>query len=173
MDSGRKAFFFDRDGTLMIDRGYMRTGEDVQLFPDAISTLTELRRRGFLLIVVSNQSGIGRGLITEAEAQAVSDRFSSLLSEHGVILDAVHWCPHLPEEACQCRKPEPGMLRRAATDLGIDLGQSYMVGDRHTDCEAGERVGCIPVLITGDDATEKVPDGWKTIRNLSELLELI
>lgn len=157
----------------MLDRGYMRAAKDVELFPDTVPTLTELRRRGFLLVVVSNQSGIGRGFITEAEAQIVSDRFSALLSEHGVILDAVHWCPHLPEEACQCRKPEPGMLRRAAAELGVDLRQSYMVGDRRTDCEAGERVGCTPVLITADNSAEKVPGGWKTVKKLSELLQLV
>jgi histidinol-phosphate phosphatase family protein len=169
-ESGRKAFFFDRDGTLIVDHGYIRRAEDVELFPDTIATLSALRGRGFLLVVVSNQSGIARGLITEAEAETVSARFREILGAHGVHLDAVHLCPHSPDAGCECRKPEPGMLLEAADDLDIDLRRSYMVGDRRSDCEAGERVGCTPVLIRTSLETEDVPNGWKTIESLSELL---
>ena len=169
----RKAFFFDRDGTLIVDHGYIRRAEDVDLFPETIATLTELRNRGYLLVVVSNQSGIARGLISQAEADAVSARFLDILKEQGVTVDAAHMCPHSPDAGCECRKPEPGMLLRAARDLGLDLAQSFMVGDRWTDCEAGARVGCTPVLIRNGRETEKVPDDWKSIGNLSELLLLI
>lgn len=158
---------------MVFDHGYMGRAEQVVLFPDAANTLRELKARGFLLVVVSNQSGIGCGLITEAQAREVSKRFCELLATDGVVLDAVLWCPHAPDDGCQCRKPSPGMLIQAADALGIDFKESYMVGDRLTDCEAGVSVGCTPVLLHTDSKNGKVPDEWHTIGNLSDLLAII
>jgi histidinol-phosphate phosphatase family protein len=125
------------------------------------------------LVVVSNQSGIGRGLITEAEARAVADRFSELLQGQGIDLDAAYHCPHAPGDDCDCRKPKPGMLVQAARDLNVDLVRSYMVGDKWSDCEAGEQAGCKPVLIRHSRPAEEMPDGWMVISNISELLRLV
>ncbi|HEX6546351.1 MAG TPA: HAD family hydrolase [Bryobacteraceae bacterium] len=167
----RKAFFLDRDGTLIVDRGYIRRTEDIELFPDTIGTLQELQTRGFLLVVVSNQSGIARGLITNEEARAVSEAFCRILRENGIIIASARFCPHLPDAGCECRKPRPGMLLEAGRALGIDFSQSYMVGDRRTDCEAGAAVGCTPVLLEPGGRHEPIPIGWKVIRKLSDLLQ--
>lgn len=169
----RKAFFLDRDGTLIVDHGYIRRTEDIELFPDTISTLQELQTRGFLLVVVSNQSGIARGLITNEEARAVSETFCRILRENGIIIASARFCPHLPDAGCECRKPRPGMLLEAGRALEIDFSQSYMVGDRRTDCEAGAAVGCTPVLLKPGESGQPIPAGWKVIRKLSDLLLLI
>ncbi|MFZ0591841.1 MAG: HAD family hydrolase [Bryobacteraceae bacterium] len=172
-NSPRRAFFFDRDGTLIVDCGYIRNPSDVELLPGVVETLAELRRRGFLLVVVSNQSGISRGLITKDEAQAVDGRFRELLEGRGIALDGVYECPHAPAANCDCRKPEPGMLLQAARELDIDLERSYMVGDKSSDCEAGARAGCWPVLIVNGSAPAQTAGAWTFIRNISDLLELI
>jgi histidinol-phosphate phosphatase family protein len=173
LDSQHKAFFFDRDGTLIVDRGYIRRTEDIEFFPDTVATLQQLQARGFLLVVVSNQSGIARGLITNEEARAVSDAFCRSLGENGITIASAHFCPHHPDAGCECRKPRPGMLLEAGRALGIDFSQSYMVGDRRTDCEAGAAVGCTPVLLKAGAADEVIPPGWHVIQKLSDLLVLV
>ena len=137
-----RALFMDRDGTVMVDVGYPRRPDDVELLPDAPPTLARLRDLGFKLVVVSNQSGIGRGLVTTEEAASVHERFVEALRESGVELDAAYYCPHAPDEGCSCRKPSPELLQRAARDLELDLPESFMVGDRDSDLEAGRRAGC-------------------------------
>jgi D-glycero-D-manno-heptose 1,7-bisphosphate phosphatase len=137
-----RALFMDRDGTVMVDVGYPRRADDVELLPDAPSTLARLRDRGFKLVVVSNQSGVGRGLVSADEAVSVHERFVEALRECGVELDAAYYCPHAPGDGCSCRKPSPELLQRAARDLGLDLPESFMVGDRDSDLEAGRRAGC-------------------------------
>jgi len=137
-----RAIFMDRDGTVMADVGYPRQPDDVELLPGAAETLARLRALGFKLIVVSNQSGIGRGLVTADEAAAVHKRFVAELRAHGVELDGAYYCPHSPEDACTCRKPLPGLIEQAARELGVDLADSFMVGDKESDVEAGRRAGC-------------------------------
>jgi len=142
------AVFFDRDGTLIRDAGYPRDPSEVELLPGVVAALQSLRRGGFKLVVVSNQSGIGRGIVTVEEASRVDERFHALLSQGGIRLDEAYYCPHDPSAGCDCRKPAPGMLRRAATELEIDLSQSWMIGDKPTDIEAGQRAGCRTLLVT-------------------------
>lgn len=146
MTSLHRAVFFDRDGTLIIDHSYLSSPDQVELLPGAIEVLQALQQ-SFLIVVVSNQSGVGRGLITEGQAAAVDERFRAVLIENGIRLAGAYYCPHAPDAGCECRKPEPGLLRRAAKELQIDLAQSYMVGDKISDYEAGEAVGCRAVLI--------------------------
>jgi D-glycero-D-manno-heptose 1,7-bisphosphate phosphatase len=172
-NSAHGAFFFDRDGTLIVDHGYIRSPSEIELLPGVSETLAELRRRGFLLVVVSNQSGIGRGLISADEAKVVANRFCEVLKRRGIVLDGVYECPHAPDAGCDCRKPQPGMLLQAARELEIDLRQSYMVGDKPSDCEAGEQAGCTPVLITNQPQIAGECPAWTVIGNLSELLRLI
>ena len=145
----RPAVFLDRDGTLVEDVGYPRDPEAVRLLDGAPEALAALRRAGFALVVVSNQSGIGRGLVTEEEAEAVHERFVRELRAHGVELDDARYCPHAPEDACACRKPEAGLLRDSARELGLDLERSFMVGDKPSDVEAGRAAGCRTVLFDG------------------------
>jgi histidinol-phosphate phosphatase family protein len=165
------AVFLDRDGTLISDTGYLSSPDEVKLLPGAVDLLRRLRESGYLLVVISNQSGIGRGWITEQQAWSVDDRFRALLSDYGITLDAVYYCPHAPDVNCECRKPSPGLLRRAATDVGIDLSRSYMVGDRASDCEAGEAAGCRAILLVQDECTR--PTRWTTAHSLAEVFALI
>jgi D-glycero-D-manno-heptose 1,7-bisphosphate phosphatase len=142
----RRAVFLDRDGTIIHDRAYPRDPALVELLPGAANGLTILRERGLLLVVVSNQSGLARGLVTPAEAEAVHRRFLECLAESGITLDGVYYCPHGPGEGCPCRKPTPGLLLQAAEELKIDLKRSFMTGDKRSDVEAGIRAGCTSIL---------------------------
>ena len=150
----RPAVFLDRDGTLIEDVGYPRDPETVRLVDGAPEALAALRRAGFALVVVSNQSGIGRGFVTREEAKAVHERFLRELRARGVELDDVRYCPHTPEDACTCRKPATGLLLDAARELGLDLARSFMVGDKPGDVEAGRAAGCRTVLLGGDGAAD-------------------
>lgn len=147
----RRAVFLDRDGTLIQDEGYLRQPDQVRLLPGVGPALRGLAERGFLLVVVSNQSGVGRGWITPREAQAVHARFVELLRSEGVELSGSYYCPHAPEEGCPCRKPAPGLLLQAAEELAIDLGASCLVGDRRTDLEAARAAGSTGLLLGRPD----------------------
>ena len=144
----RRAAFIDRDGVIIEDREYAWRTEDFALLPGAAAALRDLAAAGYLLVVVTNQSGIARGLYTEADYQAFTAHMRSRLEDLGVRVDAVEHCPHLPDaviaryrKACDCRKPQPGMLRRAIAALDIDAAASVLVGDRATDLAAGRAAG--------------------------------
>jgi len=149
MNALKKACFLDRDGVLIEDRNYLSDPADVRLCPHVPEALRLLREHGFLLIVVSNQSGIARGYFTVEDLRRVEARIAGLLAEQGVLLDDVFYCFHhvkgvVPEYAveCTCRKPKPGMLLEAARKHGIDLKESLMIGDKVSDIEAGFAAGC-------------------------------
>jgi D-glycero-D-manno-heptose 1,7-bisphosphate phosphatase len=166
--SGTPAVFLDRDGTLIEDLGYPREPERIRLLDGVGAGLRTLRDAGFALVVISNQSGIGRGIIDPAEATAVHDRFITLLGAEQVQLDATHYCPHAPSDGCDCRKPEPTMLVRAAADLDISLGDSFMVGDKLSDAQAGHRAGCRTILLgddgdADDDAVDATAPDWGAV----------
>lgn len=144
---GAHALFLDRDGTLMVDTGYVRDPVDVQLLPGVVEALREARKLGFQLVVVSNQSGVARGIISPAQLNAVQKRFEDLLAREGISLDGAWFCLHGPDEGCACRKPAPGLLRQAATARDIDLSRSVMVGDRESDVLAGRAAGCTTILL--------------------------
>ncbi|HEY8520959.1 MAG TPA: HAD family hydrolase [Gammaproteobacteria bacterium] len=157
----RPAVFFDKDGTLIEDVPYNVAVDRVRLAPGAERALPALARAGFALVVVSNQSGVARGFFAEADVRAVGRRLAALFAELGARLDGFYWCPHHPEGAvpryrreCACRKPRPGLLLRAAGDLGLDLRASWLVGDILDDIEAGRRAGCRTVLLDIGNETE-------------------
>jgi histidinol-phosphate phosphatase family protein len=155
--SGDRAVFLDRDGTLIDDVGYISDPEDVRLVPGAADALRALRDAGFRLVVVSNQSGLGRGLVTQEQADAVHERFVQELEGAGARIDAAYYCPHTPEDGCACRKPQPGLLLDAARELDLDLEQSFMVGNSDVDVAAGEAAGVRAVLLAdGTDWPEAV-----------------
>jgi histidinol-phosphate phosphatase family protein len=143
----RPALFLDRDGTLIVDVGYPRHADQVQVIPDAAAALGRARKAGFALVVVSNQSGIGRGLVSAEEAAAVHARFVAAYADLGVRFDASYYCPHGPEDGCPCRKPQPGLLLRAAREHGIDIPASFMIGDKVTDVETAHAAGCRGILL--------------------------
>lgn len=136
-----RALFLDRDGTLIVDVGYPRDADLVELLPGVVEALKLARGAGYRLVIVSNQSGVARGLIQPSEARSVQERVVSLFERDGVVFDAAYFCFHAPSEDCSCRKPNPGMLLQAKHDLGLDLSQCVMVGDKASDVEAGLAAG--------------------------------
>jgi histidinol-phosphate phosphatase family protein len=145
----RAAVFLDRDGTIIVDRHYLGDAEGVELLPGAGQAIRDLNRAGLPVILVTNQSGIGRGFFSSADFEAVQRRLVDLLNSHGAHLDAVYHCPHAPDHQppCSCRKPEPGLFLRAAREHGIDLKASFFVGDRPRDVEAAGRFGARAYLV--------------------------
>lgn len=137
----------DRDGTLIEEKGYLSDPSGVKLLPGAVAGLKKLKRAGVRLVVVSNQSGIGRGLITRRQAEDVSDRFLHLLRLKKIILDGVYWCPHSPTAHCPCRKPKLGLVKRAARKLRMPWKGSISVGDRPSDVQLGQKTGGRGVLV--------------------------
>jgi histidinol-phosphate phosphatase family protein len=169
MNAKKRAIFLDKDGTLVEDIPYNVDPERITLVRGAGVGLRMLAGAEFELVVVSNQSGAARGYFKECQLVAVEARLRELLREQGVALLACYWCPHHPEGAiarlafeCLCRKPMPGMPLRAAAEHGIDLEQSWMVGDILNDIEAGRRAGCRTVLIDNGNETEwqQGPHRW-------------
>lgn len=150
----RAAVFLDRDGTLIEDVGYPHDPDRVAILPGTVAALGRLATAGLPLVVVSNQSGVGRGVVTAAQAAAVHERFAAAFAAAGIAFAGAYYCPHAPGDGCRCRKPEPGMLRDAAAELGLSLSGSYTVGDKASDVEAGRRAGCRTVLVNAAVAAD-------------------
>ena len=159
---GNRAVFLDKDGTLVENLPYNVNPDRIRLAPKAGQALRLLHQSGYQLVIVTNQSGIARGYFKEEALEAVEGRLRDLLrAEGGVPLAGFYYCPHLAEGSvpryaieCSCRKPEPGMLLKAADELDIDLTRSWMVGDILNDVEAGNRAGCSTILIDNGNETE-------------------
>jgi D,D-heptose 1,7-bisphosphate phosphatase len=145
----KRALFLDRDGPVVVDAGYTRDPSLVALTKGAAEGLRAARALGYALVLVSNQSGIGRGLITNEEARAVHQRMEELLAAEGITLDATYYCPHAPDAGCKCRKPLPGMLLDASKERGFDLADSVMLGDKVADVECGLAAGCRAIRFAG------------------------
>lgn len=137
----RRAVFLDRDGTIIVHKPYLADPDEVELVAGAPEALARLKQGGFLLIVITNQSVIGRGWATVEQVDAVNARVAELYAAHGIAFDGHYYCPHAPEDGCDCRKPQPGLLLQAADDHDIDLAGSYMVGDNPTDIGAARNAG--------------------------------
>jgi histidinol-phosphate phosphatase family protein len=157
----RRAAFLDKDGTLVVDVPYNADPNKIVLMDGALDGLRALHEAGYLLIVVSNQSGVARGYFEEAALDAVEARLRALLDAAGIPLAGFYACPHHPDGlvtryavACECRKPAPGLLQRAADEHGIDLERSWLVGDILHDVEAGSRAGCRTILLANGHETE-------------------
>lgn len=141
------AIFLDRDGTIIEDAHYARDPEKVVFIPGAMDALLELRKKGFSLFVVSNQAGVGRGIITDQQFKDVHARFAKELEAKNVKIDAYFYCFHHPDDPCHCRKPKTGMVPKSFEGRPIDFSKSYVVGDRDSDLELGRRLGSKPVLV--------------------------
>lgn len=157
----RPAVFLDRDGTLNEDTGYPARREDVRVFPSAFDAVRRLNGAGYLVVVVTNQSGIGRGFFSARDVEAIHTGLAADFEARGARIDAFYFCPHAPAGEpgggdCACRKPKPELGLRAARDLGIDLAASFMVGDKVEDIAFGRAVGATPVLVlTGRGAESR------------------
>ena len=138
-DNGFKpAAFIDRDGTLIEEVNFLSKVEDLAVFPFTAEAITLLKEIGYRVIVLTNQSGIGRGIYGESEMNAIHE---AMQAELGNAIDAFYFCPHLPCDGCECRKPEPGMIKYAERDFKIDLENSWMIGDKRIDVETGHNAG--------------------------------
>jgi D-glycero-D-manno-heptose 1,7-bisphosphate phosphatase len=151
---GHRAVFLDRDGTINEDSGYPGRFDQIRIFPYSLEAVRMIREAGFKAVVVTNQSGVGRGFFTEDELHRLHDRMAEVFETENAPLDAFYYCPHfegsaLPEydTACSCRKPATGMIRRAAEDLGLDPAASYMIGDKVEDILLGVNAGSLPILV--------------------------
>ena len=148
-----KAIFLDRDGTLNPDPGYISDPKDYELYDGVTEALAKLQKAGYLLILITNQSGISRGLITEEQLESVHAKLKKLLKNGGVELDAIYYCPHHPEHPykgvsdCNCRKPKPGLILQAVKDFNVDTEKSFMIGDRVSDIKIGLASQVSPVCI--------------------------
>jgi D,D-heptose 1,7-bisphosphate phosphatase len=150
-----KAVFLDRDNTLIEDPGYIKDADQVKLLDGVPEALVELKALGYKLVVVSNQSAVARGIVTEQVLDEIHDRLQELLAEKGATLDRIYYCPYHPDgviakyrKESDWRKPSPGMLLAAAEQMDIDLGQSWMIGNSDSDIEAGSRAGCKTILLS-------------------------
>jgi len=145
--SAKRYIILDRDGTIIEDRHYLSDPAGVALLPDAVEGMRKITESGMGLVVISNQSGIGRGFFTEAQLNAVHHRMEQILEEAGIRLDGIYFCPHTPEDRCRCRKPDTGMLMRAADDLGFKPEECIVIGDKSCDIELGKRAGGFTILV--------------------------
>lgn len=140
----RPAAFIDRDGTLIEEVNFLSRVEDLNVFPYTADALRMLKELGFYIVVLTNQSGIGRGIYTESDMHSIHDAMQQELE--GAI-DAFYFCPHLPDAGCECRKPGLGMIRQAQKEFSIDLGRSWMIGDKKLDVETGKNAGVGSALV--------------------------
>jgi D-glycero-D-manno-heptose 1,7-bisphosphate phosphatase len=144
----RPVVFLDRDGTIIEDKGFLGDPSGVEILPTVTDALRLLREHGFATIVVSNQSGVARGYFDDDAVRVVNDEIARLLANDGIVIDGWYWCSHF-EQACECRKPAPGMVHRAIEEHGLTLDGSVMVGDRGSDVALGHAVGIPGILLPG------------------------
>jgi len=154
MNGTHAAVFLDRDGTINEEVSYLSRMEQLRIFPQTFEAIRLVNDSGMKAVVVTNQSGIARGYFTEEFVRSVHDRINELLAARGARIDSFYVCPHHPvygdgiyKQDCACRKPKPGLLLRAAAEMGIDLSRSYMVGDMLKDVEAGKKAGARAILV--------------------------
>ena len=137
----------DRDGTLIAEKHYLSDPAQLELLPGVVEGLRLLQSHGFGLLVISNQSGIGRGVVSKDVVEATHARLRELLQQQGVELNGIYYCPHAPEQNCSCRKPSPAMIYQAAEDLDFNPGESFVVGDKSSDLEMGKRANAVTILV--------------------------
>lgn len=174
------AVFLDRDGVINENRDdYVKAWGEVRFLPGVLEALARLAATPFRIVLTSNQSPIGRGILTRAQVDAVNHRLVTEIEARGGRVDGVYYCPHRPEEGCECRKPRPGLLLQAAQELDLDLGGSHLVGDAVSDVEAALTAGVQPVMVrTGRGAAQErlLKDKWPqvpVVPGLGEAVEWI
>lgn len=138
----------DRDGTVNVERHYLSSPDQVELLPGTLPGLARMSAMGLGLVVVSNQSGLARGLFDFARLQEIHDRLTDLLATGGVALDGIFVCPHHPDDGCSCRKPKPGLVLEAASQLGFEPSEAFVIGDNECDLELGRRIDAFTILVT-------------------------
>lgn len=167
-----RAVFLDRDGTIIEDVGYLRDALAIRPLSRALDTLRRFADAGWLLIIVSNQSGVGRGFISNEELLEVRNAFETLMRRAGARVTATYCCLHAPEENCDCRKPSPSLFFQAAAEYKIDLSQSWMIGDRESDILGGKNAGCSTIWLRNNvhainpDLPDFIAEDWREIERI-------
>jgi len=160
----RRAIFFDKDGVINVDKGISGNFEPVELYPRICDLIAEFKSKGFKIFIVTNQPVVARGLMSESELKLSIKKFESMIAENNpdAIIDKIYYCPHHPNASderyrtvCECRKPKPGMALRAGSEFGIDLENSFMIGDRMSDIIAGNLAGCKTIHFLSGKHLEK------------------
>ena len=156
-----KTVFVDRDGVINQERNdYVKSISELEICPNVAKNIKLLKDAGFLVIVITNQSAVNRGIITHEMINQIHNSIQDHLKKYGTFLDGFYYCPHVPDENCNCRKPKPGLLQQAILELNIDLNSSWMIGDSDSDIEAADSVGCKAIKINDnfslDNAVEKI-----------------
>lgn len=169
--SGRPAIFMDRDGTVNAEVGYLNHVDRLELLPRTAAAIRIINDSRFLAVIVTNQAGVARGYFREELIERVHERLGALLAEQGARLDGIYYCPHHPtvgdppyRQECDCRKPRPGLVLAAARDLSIDVGRSFMVGDKHSDIRFAHALGIPGILVEtgyGRGEIEQWSAGWE------------
>ncbi|EML0362949.1 D-glycero-beta-D-manno-heptose 1,7-bisphosphate 7-phosphatase [Providencia rettgeri] len=183
MSNGIPAVFLDRDGTINIDHGYVHKIDDFEFIEGSIEAMLELKKMGYALVIVTNQSGIGRGIYTEDQFMQLTEWMDWSLADRGIDLDGIYFCPHHTEatveeyrQDCNCRKPKPGMLLDAQDFLKIDMASSIMVGDKLADMLAGKgaNVGTTVLVKSGEPVTDEAINNVDLVINsIAELPEAL
>jgi histidinol-phosphate phosphatase family protein len=160
-DKMNRAVFLDRDGTIARDVHYCRRPEDFVLYPNAAKVIRLLNNHGFKIIIITNQSGIAHGYFSEETLGEIHKKMRSELGREGARVDGIYYCPHHPDDNCECRKPRPSLILQATRDFNIDLKHSFVVGDLQKDIELGKAVGCRTILLSHlplESSSNLVPD---------------
>lgn len=152
MTISQSCIFIDRDGVINEDHNYVHRWEDFHFIDGVVDALVRLKAAGYYIVVVTNQSGIGRGFFTDNDFHILSEKMLRWLQQRSVQVDAIYHCPHLPQDNCACRKPAPGMILQAAREHNLDLSSSYIIGDKLSDIEAGQRANVGQQILVGPSA---------------------
>lgn len=179
----RKVIFLDRDGTINVEKSYLHKWEDFEFEKNAIEGLKELKNLGYEFIVVTNQSGIGRGYYTEEDLVTLNNQMTEKLKEFGIEILECFYCPHHPEKGigkykvdCNCRKPNPGMLLEGIKKYNVDIENSFMIGDKKGDLEAGKKAGLKSILVLtgyGKKIEEEVKENYLIAKDLLEVVTIL
>lgn len=170
-----KVVFLDRDGVINENRSdYVKSWSEFEFLPGALGAIQRLHEAGWTTIVITNQSAINRGIVARSSVEEINRRMVEVVGHHGGRIDAVLYCPHRPDENCNCRKPHPGLLLEAADRFGLDLEKCYLIGDALTDIEAGQAAGCKSILVkTGrgkqQSATAAIDGPYNPLPEASDL----
>lgn len=181
--TGKVGVFVDRDGTLIKEVGYLSCLEQIEVLPRVPEAIQLLRREGLKVAVVTNQSAVARGIITEDNLQQIHKELTARLARHGAILDGIYYCPHHPTEgmapyriSCGCRKPNVGLAERAAAELDLDVSRSYVVGDQSGDMDLAARIGAKGILIKSGDGAgggQKSAAGFLAVQDFWEAAQWV
>ena len=182
-----RAVFLDRDGTIVEDVGYLHELDKVKFLPGASKAIKLINESGFKVIIITNQAGVARGYFTEEAVKEINKYIQETLAREEAFIDMIYFCPHHVEgiieeyrKDCYCRKPNPGMIEKATREFSLDLKNSFVIGDKISDIEAGHRAGCRTILLTGEDHSHNekegttisdhiVPDLYQAVKWLTEL----